>query len=226
MNILVVAAHPDDEVLGCGGTIARLATEGHSVSILILGEGISARYDDPKEADPALLKTLHAQAGKIGTFLGAKSVSLAKLPDNRFDIVPLLEIIKVIETHVERVKPDIVYTQHGGDLNIDHERTFRAVLTATRPMMGSSVKKIYAYEVRSSTEWAFGQFSPAFHPTTFCDISATLERKITAMEMYEGEARKFPHPRSSESLRATAQYWGSVAGLPAAEAFQLVRENQ
>ncbi len=224
MNILIVAAHPDDEVLGCGGTIARLAAESDRVSILILGEGISSRYANPKDADPALLKKLHAQAESIGTFLGAKDVSLAKLPDNRFDTVALLDIVKIVEAHVERVKPEIVYTQHGGDLNIDHQQTFRAVLTATRPMTGSSVKKIYAYEVRSSTEWAFGQFAPAFHPTTFVDVSATLEKKIKAMEMYEDEARTFPHPRSPESLRATAQYWGSIAGLQAAEAFQLVRE--
>jgi LmbE family N-acetylglucosaminyl deacetylase len=224
MNILVVAAHPDDEVLGCGGTIARLTAGGNRVSILILGEGISSRYDDPSEADPALLRQLHGQAEKIGTFLGAQDVSLAKLPDNRFDTVPLLDIIKVVEAHVDRVQPEIVYTQHGGDLNIDHARTFRAVLTATRPMAGSPVKKVYAYEVRSSTEWALRQFAPAFQPNVFSDIASTLEKKVQAMEMYEGEARPFPHPRSPESLRATAQYWGSVSGLMAAEPFQLIRE--
>ncbi|NOS67201.1 MAG: PIG-L family deacetylase, partial [Candidatus Peribacteraceae bacterium] len=182
MNILVVAAHPDDEVLGCGGTIARLAAEGNRVSILILGEGISSRYENPKDADPALLKKLHEEAEKIGAFLGAEKVSLAKLPDNRFDTVPLLDIIKVVEKEIERVKPETVYTQHGGDLNIDHQLTFRAVLTATRPMKSSTVKRVYGYEVRSSTEWAFKQFAPAFTPTTFCDVSATVEKKIKAME--------------------------------------------
>jgi len=226
MNILVVAAHPDDEVLGCGGTIARLAGEGHDVSILILGEGVTSRYGNPSDADPALLETLHAQAQKVGEFLGAKEVELAKLPDNRFDTVPLLDVIKIIEEQVERVQPEVVYTQHGGDLNIDHAVTFRAVLTATRPLKGCPVKKVYAYEVNSSTEWAFRQFAPIFHPNTFVDISETLEKKLKAMEIYEGEARPFPHPRSPEALRATAQKWGSSAGLGAAEAFILIRDVQ
>lgn len=226
MNILVVAAHPDDEVLGCGGTIARLSNEGYKVSILILGEGVTSRFGDPTEANPQELKKLHTQAQEIGAFLGAKEVTLAKLPDNRFDSVDLLDVVKVVEEEINRVKPDIVYTQHGGDLNIDHAITFRAVLTATRPMKGSPVKKVYGYEVHSSTEWSFQQFQPVFHPNTFVDIGSTLEKKIKAMAMYEGEARPFPHPRSPEALRAGALTWGSVAGIPAAEAFMLIREVQ
>ena len=224
MNILVVAAHPDDEVLGCGGTIAKLASEGHAVSILILGEGVTSRFSDPKDANPKELEKLHTQAKSIGAFLGAKEVTLAKLPDNRFDSIDLLDVIKVIEDEVNRFKPEIVYTQHGGDLNVDHAITFRAVLTATRPLKGCSVKKVYGYEVHSSSEWAFQQFAPVFYPNTFVDIGATLEKKIQAMAMYEGEARPFPHPRSPEALRAGALKWGSVAGVPAAEAFQLIRD--
>ncbi|OGZ44124.1 MAG: hypothetical protein A2756_05505 [Candidatus Ryanbacteria bacterium RIFCSPHIGHO2_01_FULL_48_27] len=226
MNFLVVSAHPDDEVLGCGGTIAKLASQGHAVSILILGEGVTSRFADPDDADPKELEKLHAQAKEIGKFLGAKEVTLAKLPDNRFDSIDLLDVIKVIEDEVNRLKPEIVYTQHGGDLNMDHVITFRAVLTATRPMKGSPVQKVYGYEVHSSSEWAFRQFAPVFHPNTFVDIGSTLEKKIKAMAMYEGEARPFPHPRSPEALRAGALTWGSVAGLPAAEAFQLIREIQ
>jgi LmbE family N-acetylglucosaminyl deacetylase len=226
MNILVVAAHPDDEVLGCGGTIARLASEGHDVYILILGEGITSRYDDPKQADQKLLDVLHKRAEEAGALLGAKHVMLAGFPDNRFDTVALLDIIKVIEKRIDELKPEIVYTQHGGDLNIDHQRTFRAVLTATRPMANCPVKRVYAYEVGSSTEWAFQQFSPVFHPNVFTDITATLEKKISAMQMYDSEARVFPHPRSPDALRAQARRWGSVSGVPAAEAFVLVREIQ
>jgi LmbE family N-acetylglucosaminyl deacetylase len=226
MNILVVAAHPDDEVLGCGGTIARLASEGHDVYILILGEGITSRYDDPKQADQKLLDVLHKRAEEAGALLGAKHVMLAGFPDNRFDTVALLDIIKVIEKRIDELKPEIVYTQNGGDLNIDHQRTFRAVLTATRPMANCPVKRVYAYEVGSSTEWAFQQFSPVFHPNVFTDIIATLEKKISAMQMYDSEARVFPHPRSFDALRAQARRWGSVSGVPAAEAFVLVREIQ
>ena len=226
MNTLVIAAHPDDEVLGCGGTIARLANEGNNVSILILGEGVTSRHDNPADADQKEIDALHAQAVEIGTTLGAKEVSLAKLPDNRFDTVAMLDIVKIIEEHIDRLKPEVVYTQHGGDLNIDHQCTFRAVLTATRPMEGSPVKKVLSYYVGSSSEWAFQQFDPVFRPTVFTDISATLDKKIAAMEAYEGEARAFPHPRSAHALRAHAEHLGSIAGINAAEAFHLVREVQ
>lgn len=226
MNVLVVAAHPDDEVLGCGGTIARLSVEGHNVSILILGEGITSRYEDPSQVDPKELDTFHEHCKKVGTSLGAKDVSLANLPDNRFDTIPLLTIVKEVEKKIEEVKPEVVYTQHGGDLNIDHSLLFRAVMTAVRPMEGSPVKKVYAFEVASSTEWSFQKFAPVFRPNVFVGISATLEKKIEGMKMYEGEARPFPHPRSPEALRASAVRWGSVSGLKAAEAFELVYEAQ
>ena len=138
--------------------------------------------------------------------------------------MPLLEVVKVIEGLVQRLKPEIVYTQHGGDLNIDHVVAFRATLTATRPTAGQPVKVVYAYEVASSSEWAFQQFRPLFHPNVFVDIEKTLDLKIRAMQTYESEARLFPHPRSPEALRAVAQHWGSVVGLRAAEPFQCVRD--
>jgi len=226
MNILVIAAHPDDEVLGCGGTIARRASEGHAVSILILGEGITSRVETREKADPKEMKKLHGAAQAAGTSLGARDITLAHLPDNRFDTIALLDIAKIIEQHIDRVKPEVVFTQHGGDLNIDHVRTFQAALVATRPQAQCPVKRLYSYEVASSTEWAFHQFAPAFHPTVFTDISETLEKKIDAMQIYNQELRTFPHPRSPEALRAIALRWGSVAGLNAAEAFALIREVQ
>lgn len=222
MNILVIAAHPDDEVLGCGGTMAKLADLGHNVHILILGEGVTSRYENPADAKPEELEQLHDQAKKVGMSLGAKEVLLAKLPDNRFDTVPMLDIVKIIEEQVKRIKPEVVYTQHGGDLNIDHLCTFRAVLTATRPMVGSPIKKVLAYRVASSTEWSFEQFEPTFKASVFFDISKTLDKKIAAMEMYEGEARTFPHPRSPKALEAEAKYFGSISGLSAAEPFSIV----
>ena len=148
---------------------------------------------------------------------------MGRLPDNRFDTVPLLDVIKIIEKLIEQLQPRIIYTHHGSDLNIDHAIVHRAVLTATRPLAGCSVREIYAFEVASSTEWAFGQFQPAFQPNVFVDISATLETKVQALTLYESEARLFPHPRSPEALRAIARRWGSAVGVEAAEAFQLVR---
>ncbi len=221
--VLVLASHPDDEVLGCGGTIARLAQDGVDVDIAILGEGVTSRYADRDEADLEVVARLHDTSRRVGELLGARSVELFGLPDNRFDTVPLLDVVKVIEELVERLRPATLFTQAGGDLNVDHAVLFRAALTATRPVAGHPVRRVYAYEVMSSTEWAFGQFEPAFQPNLFVDIAATLERKVEAMQLYESEARPFPHPRAPESLRAAARRWGSNAGVEAAEAFQLVR---
>lgn len=224
MNVLVIAAHPDDEVLGCGGTIARLASEGAHVSILILAEGLTSRVGyDPANTDTTL-QVHHERARRAGALLGAKEVRFAGFPDNKMDTVPLLEVVQAIEREIARAQPEVVFTQHGGDLNIDHVVTFRATLTATRPMQGGSVRSVYSYEVGSSTEWAFQQFEPHFAPQVFFDIAAHLEAKIAAMQIYASEARPFPHPRSPEALRAAAQRWGSVVGVAAAEAFCCVRE--
>lgn len=221
--ILVVAAHPDDEVLGCGGTAARLAREGHTVYFAILGEGITSRYPQREQADMPLVEALHTRSHQVAQILGAKQLFLYGLPDNRFDTVPLLDIVKIIEGLIEQLQPSVIYTHHGGDLNIDHVVVNRAVLTATRPMSGQPVRDIYTFEVASSTEWAFQQFTPAFRPNVFVDISTSLELKIRAMSQYESEARTFPHPRSSEALTTFARRWGSVVGGEAFEAFELVR---
>ena len=224
MSILVIAAHPDDEILGCGGTMAREAAAGEDVYIAILGEGITSRYDDRADADRQKIAELHDRSRQAAKLVGARDVFMFNLPDNRFDSRPLLDVVKIIEELVERTKPHTVYTQHGGDLNIDHVVTYRATLTATRPMAGCCVRCVYSYEVASSTEWAFQQFAPVFQPNKFVDIVDTLETKIQAMEIYESEARPFPHPRSPESLKAIATRWGTQVGLSAAEAFCLVRE--
>ena len=223
MSVLVVAAHPDDEILGCGGTIARLAREGHQVRIAILAEGISSRYAHREDADPGQLQHLHAQAQQAGNKVGAREVVLCKLPDNRLDTVPLLEVVKLVEELVARFRPEVIYTHHPGDLNVDHGVVHRAVLTATRPVAGQCVSEIYAFEVPSSTEWAFQRLEPSFRPNVFVDITETLETKIDALACYDTEMRKFPHPRSAEALRAIATRWGSVVGLPAVEAFELIR---
>lgn len=222
-TVLVIAAHPDDEVLGCGGTIARLSQEGHDVYIAILGEGITSRYAQREQADTALLEALHACSRRVAEQLGAKDLFLYNLPDNRFDTVPLLDVVKIIENLVKRLAPQTVYTHSGGDLNIDHVVVNRAVLTTTRPTVTCPVKEVYAFEVPSSTEWTFGHFQPVFRPNVFMDITDTLEVKIQAMQLYESEARPFPHPRSPGALRAVASRWGAASGLCAAEVFELIR---
>ncbi len=222
-SVLVVAAHPDDEVLGCGGTMARLANEGHEVRIAILAEGMTSRYQQREQANQKQLSHLHSNAQQAADKVRAKELVLCKLPDNRLDTVPLLEVVKVVEDLIEKFSPVVIYTHHPGDLNVDHGVVHRAVLTATRPIPGQRVPEIYAFEVPSSTEWAFQSLEPSFRPSVFVDISATLETKVSALACYDTETRKFPHPRSPEAVRAIAMRWGSVAGFQAAEAFELIR---
>lgn len=223
MRVLVIAAHPDDEILGCGATTARLAAEGHEVQFAILGEGITSRHVARSDAHSEQLAGLREQARSAAAVVGAKNVIFHGLPDNRLDTVPLLDVVKIVEGLVESNQPDVVYTHHGGDLNVDHSVIHRAVLTATRPLTGPTVGEIYAFEVPSSTEWAFQRLEPAFRPNVFVDVTQWLEAKISAMKCYETESREFPHPRSPQALRAIAERWGSVAGCGAAEAFELVR---
>jgi|TARA_Y100000758_G_scaffold298533_1_gene259883 LmbE family N-acetylglucosaminyl deacetylase len=222
MNILIVAAHPDDEVLGCGGTMARYA-EDHEVHVLILGEGLTSRLDDRERTEVEPLEQLRADGTKASQLLGVSSIEFGGLPDNQFDQVPLLQIIKILESKIRTVQPGAIYTHHSGDLNVDHGLTCRAVLTATRPGIGHPVQDVFSCEIRSSTEWAFQQVTPIFRPNVFVDISATIGAKIKAMECYVTESRPSPHPRSPESLRAIAKYWGSVIGCEYAEAFELIR---
>lgn len=222
MNVLVLASHPDDEVLGCGGTIARLASEGHHVTIAILGQGAASRYAPASSdalADAAKLKSQSCEAARI---MGNVDIKHFDLPDNRFDSVDLLDIVKILERLAGVVKPQEVYTQHGGDLNVDHAITFRAAMTCFRPVPGSLVRALYAFEVASSTEWAFGEFSPAFVPDTFVDISDFLDRKLSALAAYRDELRPSPHPRSIEGVSAQARDRGAKVGVFAAEAFATI----
>lgn len=223
MNVLVVAAHPDDEVLGCGGTIARLSQEGHDIHVAVLGEGITSRYRRREEADRNLLEDLHEKSLRSAKILGVNKIRMYDLPDNRFDTVPLLDIVKILEDQIQETNPSRIYTHHSSDLNLDHSLTNRATLIATRPLKDTQVKAVLAYEVPSSTEWSFSALQPDFRPNVFLDISATLEKKIQAMKIYDGELREYPHPRSSQALTAIAQRWGSVSGTGAAEAFALIR---
>jgi LmbE family N-acetylglucosaminyl deacetylase len=220
-KILIAAAHPDDEVLGCGGTAARLVKEGNEVYTLILGEGITSRDDTRKrEKRETEITQLKKQIHQANAVIGVKEVFTYDFPDNRFDSVPLLDIIKVIENIKNKVKPGIVFTHYEQDLNIDHRVTYRAVLTAMRPTAGETVKEIYSFEVLSSTEW---NFPLRFSPDVFFDISETIESKLSAMEKYQSELKEYPHPRSLKGIRLNAEQWGMKTGLKYAEAFKLVR---
>jgi LmbE family N-acetylglucosaminyl deacetylase len=223
---LIVAAHPDDEVLGAGGAIARLAAEGVAVHVLILGEGATSRGKARRKSKnkPAAVRSLERAARKAAKILGAASVSFGSLPDNRFDSVDLLEIVKLVEKHVARVRPEAVFTHFSGDLNVDHRLSFEATMAACRPLPGAPVREVYSFEVPSSTGWAGPEPERAFVPTVYVDISAQLHLKQAALTAYAGEVRPSPHPRSAEAVEALARWRGAEAGLAAAEAYVLVRE--
>jgi len=223
-KILIVAAHPDDEVLGCGGTIARLSNEGHDVFIAILGEGIASRHDNKKDIDAKSIKKLHNQSKNVSEKLGAKKLFMYSLPDNQFDTVPFLEIVKIIEKLIDETNPSTIYTHFSGDLNIDHQITNRAVITASRPIEETLIKEIFTFEVPSSTDWSFGQTNKYFNPSRYIDIFETLDVMLDSMSLYENEIKPFPHPRSIKALKALAQYRGSIVGLKAAECFEVVRQ--
>ncbi len=223
-KVLIVAAHPDDEVLGCGGTISRFASEGCEVYTLILGEGITSRdasRDRHKREEE--IRTLKKQVEDANNILGVKKIYTFDFPDNRFDTVPLLDIIKTIEIIKCDVKPDIVFTHHQGDLNMDHQITFRAVMTACKPIKDESVKEIYSFEIPSSTEWNAPSSLTYFMPDYFVNINKSLEAKINALKEYKTELRDFPHPRSLKAVELNAKYWGVKMGFEAAEAFKTIR---
>jgi LmbE family N-acetylglucosaminyl deacetylase len=219
-KILVVAAHPDDEILGCGGTIARLAKNGSKVHTLILGEGAASRYEKDEQGAKKQIEDLKKQAHKANQIIGVKEVHIYNFPDNKFDTGPLLNLVKVIEQVKAKVRPNIIFTHYEKDLNIDHQITYKAVITAARPLPDETVKEIYAFEVLSSTEWGYPL---SFSPDVFFNISETLDIKMKALGEYKAELREFPHPRSLEAAELNAKTWGMKVGVKFAEAFKCVR---
>ena len=222
-SILVLAAHPDDEALGCGGTIARLAGEGSSIHVAFLADGVSSR-DGSGAAQQIELKSRRDAARKACEILGAKSVSFGDLPDNRMDGVNLLDIVKTVEALITEHRPDTLFTHHAGDLNVDHRRAHEAAVTACRPYQGQQVRTLLFFEVPSSTEWQPPSVGSVFAPNWFVDISKTLERKLAALDSYAAELRPWPHPRSRQGVEHLARWRGATIGVDAAEGFGLGRQ--
>lgn len=224
MNILAIAAHPDDEVLGCGGTLARWAEEGHAVHVLLLADGESSRGAEQAAAPGARIAQRECAALRARDILGCRSLELLALPDNRLDGIPLLDVIRPIEAAIARLRPRTVLTHHAGDLNIDHRIVHAAVVTACRPQAGHPVEELLFFEIPSSTEWQTPGSAPPFQPNVFIDISRTAAKKRAALQAYADEMRDFPHPRSFAALDALAGWRGATAGVEAAEAFVLGRK--
>lgn len=217
-SVLVVVAHADDEVLGCGGTIARHVAEGDAVHVVFMADGVGSR--GAGELNQHQRRNLaRDEALKI---LGVLECNALEFPDNRMDSVPLLDIVQALEPIIEQVQPTRVYTHHHGDLNVDHRVTHQAVMTVCRPMPGSSVREVLTFEVMSSTEWATPGAAP-FVPNAFVDVSDYLPKKLGALAAYEIEMRPAPHSRSVSHVEALARHRGNCVGLEATEAFEIVR---
>lgn len=219
-RVLVVAAHPDDEVLGCGGAIARHCDRGDVVDIVFLADGVASRPGH----DRAERARRRASADWAAQILGARPPHFANLPDQELDGIGTLAIAKIIETYSRELQPTVVYTHHHGDLNVDHRLVSNATLTAFRPLPFSLVRTIYGFEVLSSSEWRFGAPGEAFHPARFVDLEKVLPRKLEALKAYAEEMRAFPHPRSYEAVKALSVLRGVQVGLCAAEAFTVYRD--
>lgn len=225
-KIMIVVAHPDDEILGLGASMNRLVHEFNvQTHVVILGEGLTSRAEErDREKWEKELRIHQANIEEAQQVIGYNSVSIYDFPDNRFDTVALLDIIKVIEHEKSKFQPEVIFTHHGGDLNIDHQRTFESVITACRPMEEEPVKTIITFETPSGTEWRASSDPKYFIPNFFISFDKNhLKKKTDAMECYKFEKRDYPHPRSKKALEIRASFWGQNVGTHYAEAFTIVR---
>ncbi|MBF8264151.1 MAG: LmbE family protein [Dehalococcoidia bacterium] len=216
-RVLVIAPHPDDEVLGCGGTIVRHAREGQVYLCIV-----TRAY--PPEWPVEQIKKRKREVLRVNKILGIKKTFFLNLPTVKLDTLPQKGLNELITGVVQKIKPEIVYIPHRGDLNKDHNIVFDAAMVALRPRSNSAPIKVLSYETLSETEWSAPLVENYFIPDVYVNISGTLELKLKAMSEYKLELKEFPHPRSLEALTALARLRGSTIGVEAAEAFMLIRE--
>jgi len=226
--VLVIAAHPDDETLGCGATMAKLAAAGREVHVVFVATGAAGRFADPDNHGRDIadqVAALRRDAARAGKNLGVASQTFLDFPDNRLDTVPLMDLAHSLKQQVRDIRPSLVFTHHFGDYNWDHGRVHEASLMACRANAGEFYPhRLYAYEVLSSTERALAAPHRTFMPNVFVEVSATIDSKIEALRQYASELGAYPHPRSPEAVRHLAGSRGSSVGMCYAEAFQLLRE--
>ncbi len=218
MYVLVIAPHPDDEVLGVGGTMARLAREGHDVIVTIVTRG------DPSMFDPDFIEQGRSEARTAHQMLGVQdTIFLEGFPAARLDSVPHSQLNEALQKLLEEVEPDVLFIPFNGDIHLDHRLVFESALVAARPNGEQQVQTIYAYETLSETNWNAPLLTPAFAPNIYFDISGFLELKLQAMSAYQTQLKAFPHERSLKAIRALASLRGATVGFEAAEAFVLIR---
>jgi N-acetylglucosamine malate deacetylase 1 len=218
MNVIVIAPHPDDEILGCGGTIAAHCAAGDHVSVVLLTRG------NPAIFAPDLIARTREEFTQVHNMLGVREQILLDFLAPGLEEVPVYVVADQLRQIVERLRPQVVYTPFGGDLHSDHKVAFTATLVATRPLGGMPVGRVLCYETLSETEWGDVLTQNAFVPNVFNDIKDHLQTKLTAMAGYKSQLRDAPHPRNLETIRMLAHVRGASCGLHAAEAFCLVRE--
>ena len=222
-KVLVVVAHPDDEILGMGGSIAKLSAQGKEVHVLIVTDGSSAQYrnsaDLQKIIDAKKLETKNAC-----DCVGVKSIHYGGLPDMRLDVTPHIQVNQAIEKVIDEIQPDAVFTHFYGDVNLDHQCVFKSVMVAVRPVADQVVKEVYCFNVPSSTEWNVFNASTMFMPNVVVDIADFAEKKYAALAEYKTELREYPHPRSIEHIRKQDEAEGLKAGLLSGESFMLIRK--
>ena len=222
-KILVVAAHPDDEILGCGATLLKSTSKGAKVKTVIVSEGVTSRKIKNSAVKIRQIKDRHNASIKAHSFIkGCKLVNL-NFPDQKLDTVSMLTITQKIETEIEKFNPNIIYTHHHGDLNLDHRIVNNATLTACRPFPKSNIEQIFTFEIPSSTDWQVQGSNEYFVPNYFNDVSRFMDKKIKMLKKYKFEMRKWPHSRSFENVKYLAKTRGATAGCEAAEAFRLIR---
>ena len=222
-RVLVIAAHPDDEVLGVGGTVAKMTARGVECHLLIVTDGSSAQYRDMDNLQ-AIIDAKKLETKGSADILGFKSIHYGEQPDMRLDTTPHIQINQVIERVIDEIRPDTVFTHFWGDVNLDHQNVYKSTLVAVRPVMGQVVKELYCYRVPSSTEWTPNKADTMFMPNYFVDIERYAEQKYKAFACYTTELRDYPHPRSVQYLRETDKAAGLKVGLLAAEEFVLLRK--
>jgi N-acetylglucosamine malate deacetylase 1 len=216
-RVLVFAAHPDDEVLGMGGTIAVHVERGDQVRVVVVTDGSSTQY--PGDSETRLRK--EEEALRAAAELGVMDYVHLDLPDMRLDTLPHVEVNRVVEEHLDDLGAECVYTPHP-DVNLDHCTLFDSVAVGTRPVPGQTVRRVLTYAPTSSTEWTPAPLN-SFVPNWFVDIGEAIERKLAAFAHYETEQREYPHPRSARAIRAAAEFYGASCGCEHAEPFVLVR---
>jgi len=220
MKVLVIAPHPDDEVLGCGGTMLKHVSEGDEVYLCVVTKAYPPDWPEDE------IKERRDEVVRANKILGIKKTYFLDLPTVKLDTIPQKELNEAIAKVVNKLRPEIVYIPHGGDVNNDHRLVFEAAMVAIRPKPALAIKKVLCYETLSETEWAAPLAENAFMPNVYVDISGVLATKLKAMSEYKSELKEFPHPRSLEAISALAKVRGATTGVEAAEAFMLMREIQ